>query len=857
MRPHDRNAMSMETLLPDLVRSSGRLLVSIVTALLISMPAFAQVTPTLNTVFPCGGQLGTTFEVSVTGTQLESADKLHSNIPGFESELLAPHQFRVTVPSTTLPGTYDLWAVGVNGLSNPRTFLMGRHPELIEAEPNDADAVAMTVPLDRVVNGQLEKAGDVDRYRIEATRGQRIIIECSAERIDSRLRAVLEVFDATGRRVVVNRGYFGIDPLIDFIAPADGAYIVRVQDLISSGGAEFYYRLEFDTQPRVVFARPSVIQQGHAARVKLFGWNLPALDRPDQIAAVPGDQSGPQTEGNSAPPSQHSVGGFEQIEVDIPAASALPSKQIPIRLLPSQAVTAANSLAYHLEGSNAPVIIGLSDLPVILDREDNHSPEFAQQIPVPCEVSGQLAEASEQDWFSMNVQRGEVLHLEALGQRISSPVDLQLGIHDVETKKLLAQFGDEPMNLGDEFSTSHLDPAGRWVCPRDGRYLIVVRNLNRGMSNDPRRIYRLSARREEADFDVVAVPSTDGVRTLNIPQGGRQILKLIALRQRGYNGAIRVTAKDLPGGIDCPDVWIGPEVNHAIMVLSADPGCEKLVNRLHLEAVGDAGYEALRHDVQFGTVVRAGTPNGWGRLVSELPFAVAGSAPIRITANAHETVEHQLYGTLTAKHFQGSAVDVAVEIERRDSSHQADVKLLAEGLPDQIRNQTAIIPAGQTKGYITFELPLTLPTGHYSFVLRAETTVVTADGKTENVVAFSSPVVIDVQPAVFEVDIDAFAVTKAKRGDTIQIAYSSRRRSGFIGKMHTEIAAPGVVTDVPGLLGRGETFTGQTETGLLQIVVNSDAPLGPQRFLRLFTVGVVEDEPVYYGSRFLSLEIVE
>ena len=862
MRPHDRNAMSMEILLPDLVRSSGRLLVSIVAALLMSVPASAQVAPTLNTVFPCGGQLGTTFEVSVTGTQLESADKLHSNIPGFESELLAPHEFRLTVPSTTLPGTYDLWAVGENGLSNPRTFLIGRHPELIEAEPNDADAMAMTVPLDRVVNGQLEKAGDVDRYRIEANRGQRIIIECSAERIDSRLRAVLEVFDQTGRRIAVNRGYFGIDPLIDFIAPAEGEYLVRVQDLISSGGGEFSYRLEFDTQPRVVFARPSVIQQGQAARVTLFGWNLsastlPAPVKSDEFAAVPAEQSEPAAALESDQKPQYSVRGFEQIEVDIPAASALPSKQIPIRLLPSQAVTAAKSLAYHLEGSNAPVMIGLSDLPVILDREDNHSPEFAQQLPVPCEVSGQLTEAREQDWFAMDVQRGEVLHLEAFGQRISSPVDLQLSIHDVETKKLLAQFGDEPMNLGDEFSTSHLDPAGRWVCPRDGRYLIVVRNLNRGMSNDPRRIYRLSVRREEADFDVVAVPSTDGVRSLNIPQGGREILKLIALRQRGYNGAIRVTAKDLPGGIDCPDVWIGPEVNHATMVLSADPGCEKLVSRLHLEAVGDAGYEALRDDVQLGTIVRAGSPNGWGRLVSELPFAVAGSAPIRITANAHEALKHQLYGTLTAKHFQGSAVDVAVEIERRDSSHQADVKLLAEGLPGQIRNQTAIIPAGQTKGYVTFELPLTLPSGHYSFVLRAETTVATADGKTENVVAFSSPVVIDVQPAVFEVDVDAFAVMKARRGDTIQIAYSSRRRNGFIGKMHTEIAAPGVVTDVPGLLGRGETFTGQTERGSLQIVVNSDAPLGPQRFLRLFTVGVVEDEPVYYGSRFFSLEIVE
>ena len=862
MRLPDRNAMSMETLLLDLVRSSGRLLLSAVTALLMTVPASAQMAPALNTVFPCGGQSGTTFEVTVAGAQLESADKLQSNIPGFKCELLTPNRFQLTIPATTVPGSYDLWTIGENGLSNLRTFLVSRHPELTEVEPNDADSAAMPVAVDRVINGLLDKSGDVDCYRFEATKGQRIIIECSAERIDSRLRAVLEVFDGAGRRVAVNRGYFGTDPLIDFIAPTDGVYLVRVQDLISSGGAEFFYRLEFDTQPRVVFASPSMIQQGQAARVTLFGWNLSASTLPapvnaSEVSAVSGEQSGPAAARDSALKLQHNGGGFEQIEVEIPAAMAQPTNQIPIRLLPSQSITAGNAFAYHLEGSHAPIMIRLTDLPVGPDPGDNHSPELAQQIQVPCEVSGQLAKASEQDWFAIDVQRGEVLHLEAFGQRISSPVDLQISIHEAHQQSLLAQFGDQPMNLGDEFSTSHLDPAGRWVCPRDGRYFIVVRNLNRASSIDPRRIYQLSVRREEADFQVMAIPSTDGVKALNIPQGGRQILKLIALRQRGYNGAIRVSAKDLPGGIECPDVWFGPGVNHAMMVISADAGCEKLVGRLQLEAVGDAGDDALRHDVQFGTIVRAGSPNGWGRLVSELPFAVSGSSPIRITANAHETLEHQLYGTLTAKHFQGSMVDVALEIERRDSSHQAEVKLMADGLPDQIKNQTAIIPAGQTKGYVTFELPLNLPTGNYSFAIRAETTVPLADGKTENVVAYSSPVKIDVQLAAFEVDVDAFAVTRARRGETIQIAYSSRRRNGFIGKMHTEIAAPGVVTDVPGLLGRGETFTGQTETGSLQIVVNKDAPLGPQRFLRLFTVGVVEDEPVYYGSRFLSLEIVE
>jgi hypothetical protein len=872
MRPDDRDAMSMDALLTDFVRCSRIVSLSVLLGLLTVLPASAQMAPVLNTVFPCGGQTGSAFEVSVTGSHLESVQKLASNLVGFECELLAPNRFRVTIPATALPGQYDLWAAGENGLSSPRTFSVGRHPELLEVEPNDIESAAMSVLLNTVVNGQLDKPADVDRFRFQVTKGQRVIIECSAERIDSRLRAVLEVFDCQGRRLAVNRGYFGIDPLIDFVAPADGFFVVRIQDLISSGGPEFYYRLEFDTQPRVLFARPSVIPRGQSTRVTLFGWNLPAANVSGEVAAVIEEQSGPQPELPGNLDSQRRAGDFETLEfetleVEIPASLAQPSPQLPIHLQPSQAVTAANSFAYYPAGSHAPVMIGLSDIPVSLDQSDNHSPDAAQVVAVPCELSGQLAEASEQDWFAVDARRGEVLHLEAFGQRISSPVDLQISIHDSEQQALLAQFSDQSENHGDEFSTTHLDPVGRWVCPGDGRYFVVVRNLNRSAKIDARRIYQLRIRREEADFQVVAIPATDGVRAINIPQGGRQIVKLIAVRQRAYNGAIRVSARDLPRGIECPDVWFGPGVNQATMVISADPACEKLTGQLNLEATGDAEpntlkriphqNSTLRHDVLFGTIVRAGTPNGWGRLVSVLPFAVAGSAPLRISADAHEPLEHQLYGTLTAKHFQGSGVDVAVQIERQDASHQADVRISAEGLPDQIKNQITMIPAGQTKGYVTFELPLTLPTGHYSFVIRAETTVSTADGKTQNVVGHSSPVVIDVQPAAFDVDVDPFAVTKARRGDTIQISYSSRRRNGFIGKMHTEIAAPGVVTDVPGLLGRGETFTGQTETGSLQIVVNKDAPLGPQRFLRLFTVGVVEDEPMYFGSHFLSLEIVE
>ena len=828
--------------------------------MLTTRTAFGQA-PVLNTVFPPGGQVGQSVEVTVSGSNLQRLRTLHCNVPGVRCEPLEPSRFRLTIPADTPPGLCDLWAVGENGVSSPRTFAIGNRAEQLEAEPNETVSPAMSVPLNVVINGQIDKAGDSDHVRFEAKRGQRVVVECWAERIDSRLRAVLEIFDASGRRLAVNRGYYGIDPLLDFRVPADGSYVVKVQDLISSGSIEHYYRLDVDTGPRVAYSVPSVIQRGKASRVALFGWNLPGADGP---AAAPTD------------PAVFDPADFDRVEVDIPETLARESWPLPVRLQPAQAVLEGSSFPFQLPGGHAPVVIGVTDVPVVLDRADNHSPALAHEIVVPFEVSGQLVAGDEHDWFAIQARRGEVLYIEAIGQRIHSPVDLQISVLDASDQRELAQFGDEVRNIGGAFATSHLDPAGRWVCPADGRYLIAVRNLIGGLQADPRRTYRLRVCREEPDFQIVAVPRRDDPAGLNVRRGGREVLDLLAFRRRGMDGAIRVSAKDLPAGVECPDVWLGPGVDRATVVVSADRNAAAFFGELKLEGVADeAGpsvaqrsaslnHDAERHaplashhSVRGGTVVRSGTPNGWCRLTSQIPLAVVGDAPLRITADGHETLDHHLYGKLQVRHSPGGVLDVAVEVERRDTGHQAPVKLIGVGLPELIQNQMAVIPAGQQKGYLSFYLPQTLPAGRYSLVLRAETTVPTPDQKTETVVAFSNPVTWDVRPAAFLVEVDPFAVASAKRGEVIQIGYSAKRLNGFIGKMHTEIAVPGRVTNVVGLRGRGETFVGQTDKGSLQIIVNEDAPLGRQPFLRLFTVGVLEDEPIYHGSSFLTLEIVE
>ncbi len=140
---------------------------------------------------------------------------------------------------------------------------------------------------------------------------------------------------------------------------------------------------------------------------------------------------------------------------------------------------------------------------------------------------------------------------------------------------------------------------------------------------------------------------------------------------------------------------------------------------------------------------------------------------------------------------------------------------MAEGLPDQIRNQTAIIPAGRTNGYVTFELPLTLPPEHYSFVIRAEQLCRRLTRKTEKRrrAQFAGG---DRGPAGgrLEVGVDPFCVTKARRGETISSAYSRAAVMVFIGKMHTDLPRRESSPMFP-VCWTSETFTGQTETGSL------------------------------------------
>ncbi len=122
----------------------------------------------------------------------------------------------------------------------------------LEAEPNNKRDQATPMPCPGVGTGVVSSAGDIDHYRIEARKGQTLDIRVRARELRSPLDSVLRVFDAKGKRLAGNDDDRGKpDSYVRFKPPADGEYVLEVEDRLNRGGPAMGYVLDV-AEPKAV-----------------------------------------------------------------------------------------------------------------------------------------------------------------------------------------------------------------------------------------------------------------------------------------------------------------------------------------------------------------------------------------------------------------------------------------------------------------------------------------------------------------------------------------------------------------------------------------------------------------------------
>ncbi len=199
--------------------------------------------PRLLTTMPMGGQVGTEFEVTISGQNLEDVEELIFSNPKITAKRSSKgwkkgSKFTVSIADDCTPGLYEARLMTRLGISSSRIFSVGSLPEVTRQSKNNSLKTAVALELGTVCNATMSKQL-VDYYSFAATQGERIVVDCAAAGIDSKLKPVVIVGDENGADLVVERR----GGLIDFQVPKSGTYTIKIHDLTYSGGPYYFYRL--------------------------------------------------------------------------------------------------------------------------------------------------------------------------------------------------------------------------------------------------------------------------------------------------------------------------------------------------------------------------------------------------------------------------------------------------------------------------------------------------------------------------------------------------------------------------------------------------------------------------------------
>lgn len=481
----------------------------------------------LESVFPHGGQQGTSVVVELTGSEggLKGAtDILVDGAPGITvSDVTVDDKARVratfTIARNAVPGRRMIRVKGGQaGLTGCRWFFVGPLPEHIEGKDNNTPATSEPVTLPLVVNGIIERPLDQDCFRFQAKAGDTPVVAVMSHWLDAMGRdrtnmgfsdLSLDILDANGRIVAQASDTLGYDPLIHFHVPADGEYIARVSGMGFKGFPTAIYRLTIGEVPYPIAVFPAGGQRGRETEVEFFGPNVPPETR--QKITVDDDPF-----------------GVQYVSPDGPLA-------------------------------------GIHELPFLRDDQPQQtaSPQSARReeaVPVslPVTVNGRFDTKGHGVWCRTKLSKGQTVTLSIMAQqRLRAPVDTRIEVFDEAGERVAAN--DDGELFGSECSHDFVtfDSRLEFTPKKDGDYFIHVTEQSGAFG--VRAVFRLTMFETRPDFRIYQWPDA-------LPVWGPGSTKAFVVethRMGGLKEDIELSVEGLPPG------WTGStsySLNHEYRV---------------------------------------------------------------------------------------------------------------------------------------------------------------------------------------------------------------------------------------------------------------------------------------------------
>lgn len=641
--------------------------VTIVAVLLVvtATAVWAQATfpsPVLTSISPLGGKPGSRVEIDFKGSDLDGAKMLLLSSLSRTDSLslpLEPLAGKKGVLAAQLPANlpndlYDARLVGRYGVSNPRVFQVSHLDGMESPGTNSKSSKALKVPLNVALQGVF-KESIPHWFAFDAQKGQRILGVFVGTNFGSRASLVGAVTDHSGREWARLR-----DGLLDFTAPSDGEFKLRVNDLMYGTGDDYGYRLSLTT---------GAVVWGIAGDV-VYGWNLP------------GGKAEPGLRISQANP-------LERLVVD----SAMRAN-----LLSTSPVT--------------PFILGKESVSMTPSAA---SPVFLQMDQ---ESGGWFPENGASQSFDLAFKAGERFTLEVISQQLGLPTDPLLTVESVkkdsagkETLTLQADVNDPVLSVpGPSVRLTRLDPFYSYEAKADGIFRLSLSDpLN--AANGRRFPYRLKvskineSRVENAiaihpTLPLAAATGPYEIPSANVWRQGMTAIEVFLPGRSASSEFANLTVTNLPQGVTCLGGFVGKGQSLGYIGFRASEDAPQgasvlggLTRTAFLNwAVKDTGREVM------------------STRITALPAlgVVAEQAPAIIECITPGVPETGPDGKL----------ELAFKAMRHSACTDA-LKLKVLGLVDVAKAPELTIPAKGLEGKLMLDVKaLKLPPGEYGFILQ-------------------------------------------------------------------------------------------------------------------------------------------
>ncbi len=639
-------------------------------------------TPRLTRMYPPGGQKGTTVEVEFTGKYLEQPREVLFYEPGITLEsielvesIIGPNGKAQPVEAGTrvraklkLAADCPLGAHGLrlrtsSGLTEYHRFFVGPFPTIEENEQitktrNDKRENAMSVPVNTTVLGKLNDPTDVDTYRIEVKRGQRVSAEVEAARLGVE-RGIpdlyLTIYDADGKKLAAadDSALFVQDPLLSILADRDGTYFVEVRHSMYNGAGDIY-RLHIGTFARPTGIYPAGGLAGEQLKVRVLGDPKGAWDQTIRLPAT--------------------VGDFPFVAVADGVSAPSPNR------------------------------LRVSPFPNVLEVEPNDTPEAissAATATLPVAFNGIIDKPGDVDCFRFKAKKGEQFRFHAMAQALGSPLDPVIWIKPVGGKANAAvqrvsdsrqnQLGYAP--AGGLNRETH-DPILEFTAAADGEYVLGIED-ERGEGGADY-VYRIEVRPEENAVYTYIAPEPENQfqpqarQSIAVPVGNRTTVQVaVFTTNRPFTGELELVGVNLPKGVTITAPKLTPGLTRVPVVFesTADAIPQAALIDLIVRPVGvkdpiTSGYRQMILMNAYGN-----NDYYMHAPIEKLALVVTDAAPFRVQVDEPKS-------TLV----QNGEMALKFKVIR-EKGYEGPVTVQMEWKPTGISTTTPVtVPAGETEG---------------------------------------------------------------------------------------------------------------------------------------------------------------